>query len=91
MNLDNKQQLKEMYTLVIVDEQNDFGSKEPKGALYVKGGEKTIDPICELIEKYHNKIHSNSKMIPLYTYEIFVMNIHKTLFAILVLVQLFYH
>lgn len=61
MNLDNKQQLKEMYTLVIVDEQNDFGSKEPKGALYVEGGEKTIDPICELIEKYHNQIH---KIIP---------------------------
>ncbi len=61
MNLDNKQQLEEMYTLVIVDEQNDFNSKEPKGALYVEGGEKTIDPICELIKRDHDKIH---KIIP---------------------------
>ena len=36
-----------MRTLVIVDLQKDF--YDPSGALYVKGGEKTVEKIKDLI------------------------------------------
>lgn len=36
-----------MITLVVVDEQKDF--YDPSGALYVKGGEKTVEKIKDLI------------------------------------------